>query len=54
MKTFGGSFVRALADLVIQADEKNLPRIKAAWPEYWSKYEGLGKRLEAEDLETLP
>ena len=34
----GGSFDEALAGAANVADEDNLARIKAAWPETWAKY----------------
>ncbi len=48
MEKFGGSFVKALANLARRADPSNLHRIKMAWPEYWSEYEETGKKLEQE------
>lgn len=39
----GGSFVKALARAAHHADPENLRRIKATWPEYWEKYQGLVK-----------
>jgi hypothetical protein len=47
MSTFGGSFVKALAEAARRADSSNLARIKIAFPEYWSKYEEEGMKLEA-------
>jgi hypothetical protein len=41
MSLYGGSFVRTLAELACRADAPNLEKIKATWPEYWSKYEVL-------------
>lgn len=41
MNKFGGSFVKKLAELALLADDTNLKRIKAAWPEYWEKYASL-------------
>ena len=38
MKRHGGSFARALADAGLRADADNLARLKAAWPELWTKY----------------
>jgi hypothetical protein len=39
MERFGGSFVKILAEAARHADEFNLARIKAAFPEYWTDYE---------------
>jgi hypothetical protein len=38
MTRYGGSFAKALAEAARRADDDNLGRIKAAWPEYWQKY----------------
>ena len=38
MRKYGGSFVKALAEAALRADDDNLRRIKTAWPEYWAKY----------------
>ena len=39
MAKYGGSFVKALAELCWRADPINLRKIKITWPEYWSRYE---------------
>jgi hypothetical protein len=46
MRTYGGGFVKKLAEAADQADSNNLARIKKAWPEYWGEYEGMGRSLE--------
>lgn len=38
MKTYGGKFVRALGNAISLADEQNLARLKAAFPELWKSY----------------
>ena len=38
MKQFGGSFVKALAEAAMRADDDNLRRIKECWPDYWFRY----------------
>lgn len=38
MATYGGSFVKCLAETARRADPDNLRRIKETWPEYWSQY----------------
>ena len=38
MQQYGGGFVQALALAALRADDANLARIKAGWPEYWRKY----------------
>jgi hypothetical protein len=39
MEVFGGSFVKALVDLWYRADSTNKQRLRAAFPEYFKKYE---------------
>ena len=39
MEKYGGSFVKALAELCHRADSINLQKIKDTWPEYWKEYE---------------
>lgn len=38
MRTYGGSFVQALAECFIRADSENLNRLVTAFPEYVQKY----------------
>ena len=45
MKTYGGGFVKALAEAASQADAINLQKIKNAWPEYWAQYSKMGSNL---------
>lgn len=45
MRTFGGGFVKALAEAMAQADSINLQKIRDTWPEYIAQYEGMGERL---------
>ena len=45
MMEYGGSFVRKLGAAALVADQQNLNRIKATWPEYWSQYERMAKQL---------
>lgn len=40
MQTFGGSFVKKIAELLLCADIFNISKIKATWPEYWQEYLG--------------
>lgn len=47
MKTYGGSFVKKLAELVQLADSNNLELIKTTWHVYWSQYEDMGKKLQS-------
>ncbi len=39
MESEGGSFVRALAHAARMADDSNYEKLKAAFPDYWEKYE---------------
>ena len=48
MRKFGGSFVRALAEAWLHADEENFAKIEATWPEYIAKYKALVPELEQE------
>jgi len=41
MRTYGGSFVQALAVCFQRADVENQYRLKAAFPELWSEYQEL-------------
>ena len=49
MRLWGGSFVKALAECVIAADDENLEKIKRTWPKYWEKYFDLGQGLKEKD-----
>ena len=53
MRTYGGGFVKKLAEAADQADSNNLARIKKAWPEYWGEYEGMGRSLERSSAHIL-
>ena len=39
MDRYGGSFVKALAVLALNADSDNLKKIKNTWWKYWKIYE---------------
>lgn len=39
MKRFGGSFVKALAECFILADDLNLAKLEQAFPEYVKQYQ---------------
>jgi len=45
MMEYGGSFVRKLGAAALVADQQNLNRIKATWPEYWEQYTKMAKQL---------
>jgi len=47
MRTYGGSFVQAIASAFFRADRDNQQIIKAAWPEIWAEYADMA-RLRAE------
>jgi len=49
MKTRGGSFVQNLGKAAAVADEKNLTRLKTAFPEMWEQYSEMAKVAYAED-----
>ena len=38
MQRYGGGFVAALAEAAFRADDGNLARIRAAFPELWAQY----------------
>ena len=38
MKKYGGSFVKALADCILSADNQNLVKLMNAFPEYINEY----------------
>lgn len=44
MRIYGGSFVNALGVAAMVADEENLRRIKATWPETWSQYQDMARK----------
>ena len=46
MEKYGGSFVKALAEMARRADRQNLEKIKTTWVEYWTEYEKTGRELE--------
>jgi len=38
MRIYGGSFVQALSECIIRADQHNFQKIKNTWPEIWEQY----------------
>lgn len=44
MEKYGGSFVKALAELARRADPFNLDLLKITWARYWKQYEEMGKK----------
>lgn len=47
MEVLGGSFVKALVSLWYSADSSNKPRVRAAFPEYFDKYERMFQEWQA-------
>lgn len=45
METFGGSFVKKLAELLPLADDENLERLVKTFPEYFEQYKEMTKYL---------
>ena len=41
----GGAFVKGIGTALMSADHVNRAKIKATWPEYWSEYLEIGKKL---------
>lgn len=44
MEKYGGSFVKALAELARRADPFNLELIKITWARYWKQYQEMGEK----------
>lgn len=44
MKQYGGSFVKALGDCVIYADDSNLSKLQKAFPEEFEKYSEIARQ----------
>ena len=38
MATYGGSFVKALAECIRRADHQNFAKLEATFPEYFEQY----------------
>ncbi len=47
MEFLGGSFVKALVNLWYCADSNNRPRVRAAFPEYFERYEKMFNEWKA-------
>ena len=45
MLRFGGSFVKALANAFQAADPVNFERLRAAFPDIWSRYETMAGKM---------
>ena len=48
MEARGGSFCQHLGRALWKADLENMRKIKATWPEYWSQYLEVGRRMRGE------
>lgn len=46
METFGGSFVKALADCFRAADSRNYALLKATFANYWETYTEMAGKLD--------
>ena len=44
MRTYGGSFVKALGDCFCHADPMNFQRLKSTFSGYWKQYEKMAKK----------
>lgn len=54
MERYGGSFIRALANLARFADSVNLEYIKDTWTANWNHYEDVGMKMEQQYSENRP
>ena len=43
MMTYGGSFVKGLAEAFLHADPINFEILKNAFPKYWKEYKGMAE-----------
>lgn len=50
MEKYGGSFIKALANLARHADPLNLSYIKMTWANNWAEYEREGIEMERKTL----
>ena len=44
MQRYGGGFVQNLGRALARADDRNISRIKQAFPDYWEEYLQMGSR----------
>lgn len=49
MEKYGGSFIKALANLARHADATNLEYIKTTWANNWAEYEKTGIGMEKDE-----
>lgn len=47
MRTYGGSFVKKLAECFLSADGINRVRVKGAFPDYWQAYRQMAEKERA-------
>ncbi len=52
MKTRGGSFVQNLGKAAAVADNKNVARLKEAFPEIWAQYSEMAKIVYADQSQA--
>lgn len=52
MRTHGGSFVVALGEAWMHADDFNSARLRVAFPEYWDQYAAVVDLEEKRDAKT--
>ena len=50
MIKFGGSFVQALGQALLQADHINAKKIESAFSEYWIQYLTMSQRKDKEKI----
>lgn len=51
MNKYGGSFAQSLAKAALMADETNLEKIKATWPELWKQYSKMAWQVLRKEIE---
>ena len=49
MMRYGGSFVEALSVCIHKADDVNIEKLRAAFPEDWEKYAEMYDRVYSEE-----
>mgnify|MGYP001609135919 CR=1 FL=1 len=52
MFNHGGGFVQALSKCFNRADDGNLAKLKAAFPEYWEEYKKIAEKHAKKDDES--
>lgn len=49
MTKYGGSFLKALGECLLLADDFNTARLEAAFSDYFKQYSDIGDEMKAED-----